>query len=89
MTTHPKKNVAQLVMVAVRKVRRHILEVRPHEGLQDLLILGHREGEVGVLMLRFDLGQRLYIPYTVLSGRWGKTDCLLLQSAQRKGCASG
>ena len=49
-------------MVAVREVRRHILEVRAHEGLQDCLILGHCQGEVGVLVLRLDLGQRLCIP---------------------------
>ena len=70
--------MAQLVMVAVREVRRHILEVRAHEGLQDLLILRHCEGEVGVLMLRFDLGQRLRISYGESSERWRRTDCGLL-----------
>ena len=78
MLIHPKQDVAQLVMVAVGEVRRHALEVRAHEGLQDLLILGHREGEVGVLMLCFDLGQGLDIPYPESSERCGRITNLLL-----------
>ena len=59
--THPYKELAQLVMVSVRVVCWHILEVRSHERIQDLLVLRQRQREVGVCMLRLDLCQGLCI----------------------------
>ncbi len=56
---HPHKELAQLVMVSVRVVCWHILEVRAHERVQNFLILGQRQREVGVRMLRLYFCQRL------------------------------
>ena len=60
-SAHRQEYLAQLIMIADRVMRRHILMVRAHECFEDLLILGQRQSEVLLSMLCLYFRQRLHI----------------------------